>query len=70
MIQLTAYVSLSGLPVLTTLYKQTPLHKRTNSQNCECCVSKSCSLKKTVFYIFFTFGPFNQKSGIIVQKLK
>ena len=35
MVQLTAHVSLSGLPVLTTLYKLTPMHKRTNSQKCE-----------------------------------
>ena len=38
LVQLTAHVSLSGLPVLRTLYKLTPMHKRTNSQNCEFCV--------------------------------
>ena len=31
-VQLTAHVSLSGLPVLTIRYKLTPMHKRTNTQ--------------------------------------
>ena len=35
MVQLTAHVSLSGLPVLTTLYKLILIHKRNKSQNCD-----------------------------------
>ena len=35
LVQLTANVSLSGLPVLPTLHKVT---KKTNSTNCEFCV--------------------------------
>ena len=31
-------VSLTGLPVLRTLYEPMSMHKRTNSQNCEFCV--------------------------------
>ena len=38
LVQLTAHVSLSGLPVLTSLYKLTPMHKMANRQNCEFCV--------------------------------
>ena len=38
MVQLTAHVSLTGLPVLRTLYKPMSMHKSTNSQNCEFCV--------------------------------
>ena len=38
LVQLTAHLSLSGLPVFTYLYKLTPMHKRTNSQHCEFCV--------------------------------
>ena len=34
-VQLTAHVSLTGLPVLRTLYKPMSMNKSTNSQNCE-----------------------------------
>ena len=38
MVQLTVHVSVSVLPVLTTLYKLILMHKGTKSQNCEICV--------------------------------
>ena len=61
-VQVTAHDSVSGLPVLITLYKLIPIHKRTTSLNCEFCVF-------FFFYIFLTFGQFNQKSGIFGEKL-
>ena len=39
MVQLTVHVSVSGLPVLTILYRLILMHKRTKSQNCDFCVS-------------------------------
>ena len=37
-VQQTTTVSLTGFPVLRTLYKPMYMHKRTKSQNCEFCV--------------------------------
>ena len=34
-VQQSVHVSLSGLPVLRNLNKPMPMHKSTNSQNCE-----------------------------------
>ena len=64
LVQQSAHVSLSGLPVLRTLYKSMHMHKSSNSRNWEFCVF----LDIYVFF-FFTFGSFHQKSGFIVQKL-
>ena len=69
MVQLTVNVSVSGLPVLTILYKIIIMHKRTKSQICEfVCFIKFIALKKTIIYIFLTFGQFHQTSGFISQK--
>ena len=69
LVQLTAHVSLSGLPVLSIRYTLTPMHKRTNTQNCECCVFiKIVALKKNIFFIFFIFGP--SKKWIYCSKAK
>ena len=37
-VQQSTTVSLTGLPVLRTLYKPMSMHKSTNSRNCEFCV--------------------------------
>ena len=37
-VQQNTTVSLTGLPVLRTLYKPMSMNKSTNSQNCEFCV--------------------------------
>ena len=56
MVQLNAHVSLTGLPVLKTLYKLILMPKKTKSPNCE-------------FLYFLNICQFNQKSGFIGQKL-
>ena len=65
MVQLTAHVSLSGLPVLTTLYKLI-----LKSKLWILCFIKVVDFNKSIFvYIFLTFGQFHQKIGFIGQKL-
>ena len=67
MVQLTVHVSVSGLPVLTILYRLIRMHKMTKSQNCDF-FFLIVALKKTLFYIFLIFGQFHQKRGLIGQK--
>ena len=43
LVQQSADVSLSGLPVLRTLYNPMPMHETTNDQKCKFCVFKGCS---------------------------
>ena len=73
LVQLTVrghvHISVSGLPVLTMLYKLIPMNKRTKSQNFEFCFFiKVVALKKANFHIFLPFGQFHQKSGLIGRK--
>ena len=49
MVQLTVHVSVSGLPVLTILYKLILMHKRTKSHNCDFFVLSKLYFKKRNF---------------------
>ena len=69
MVELTAHVSLSGLPVLTTLYKLILMHKKTKSQNCEFCVEKKIvAFKKECFFnLYYLWGNSIKKVDLLVK---
>ena len=70
MVQLTVHVSVSGLPVLTILYKIILMHKRTKSQNFEFCVLKCCRFWKRHFLHFLNFWSILSKKWTSWSKAK
>ena len=71
MVQLTVHVSVSGLPVLTILYKLILMHKRTKSQNYKFCVFiKIVALEISNVLYFFNFWSIPLKNLIYWSKAK
>ena len=70
-VQLTVHVSVSGLPVLTILYRLILMHKRTKSQNCVfLCFIKVVAFKKNNFLHFLNFWSISSKKGTYWSKAK
>ena len=70
LVQLTVHVSVSGLPVLTILYRLIHMHKRSKSQNCDFVFYKSCSFLKRNFLHFLNFWSIPSKKGTYWSKAK